>query len=74
MQAQTSEKVEEREKEKKKKRKHRASPPTAINRKYQSLLAADFVEQSSALVIVERPWLHVLASLPAPLATHRYGT
>ena len=38
------------------------------------MLAADFVEENSALVIVERPWLHVLSTLPAPLASHRYGT
>jgi U3 small nucleolar RNA-associated protein 4 len=59
-----------------KKRKRAAVRSTELSgpvRKYQPILYAG-LEEHGEVVLVERPWLHVLSALPAPLAVHRYGT
>jgi U3 small nucleolar RNA-associated protein 4 len=43
-----------------------------INR-YQPVLFVDFLGPRS-MVVVERPWLTVMSSFPAPLQRRRYGT
>ena len=44
------------------------------NNNVQTEATEQFTQISDALLVVEAPWLSILASLPQPLARHRYGT
>jgi U3 small nucleolar RNA-associated protein 4 len=57
----------------KKRKRMRSAELPGLVRKYQPILYAG-LEEHGEVVLVERPWLHVLSALPAPLAVHRYGT
>eukprot|EP00549_Striatella_unipunctata_P026034 CAMPEP_0118720170 /NCGR_PEP_ID=MMETSP0800-20121206/29950_1 /TAXON_ID=210618 ORGANISM="Striatella unipunctata, Strain CCMP2910" /NCGR_SAMPLE_ID=MMETSP0800 /ASSEMBLY_ACC=CAM_ASM_000638 /LENGTH=63 /DNA_ID=CAMNT_0006627757 /DNA_START=267 /DNA_END=458 /DNA_ORIENTATION=+ len=45
----------------------------STNRQYHGMLFVDFLSDDNEMVVVEQPWLDVVAGLPDPLDRRVYG-